>query len=82
MSWIETVDTPEPGSELEALYARVVDPVTGQLDNIMTVHSLHPAGLKAHFELYTAVMAGTAGLRKVDRELIALVVSRANDCHY
>ncbi len=34
------------------------------------------------FELYTAAMSGTRGLRKVDRELIALVVSGINECHY
>jgi len=27
-------------------------------------------------------MAGTATLRKVEREIIALVVSLENDCHY
>ena len=48
----------------------------------MAIHGLHPAGLRAHFELYRAVMAGTRGLRKVDREMIALVVSQANACHY
>ena len=29
-----------------------------------------------------SAMAGTGTLRKVERELIALVVSRENDCHY
>ena len=31
---------------------------------------------------YAAVMRGTATLPKVDRELIALVVSDLNGCHY
>ncbi len=48
----------------------------------MQVHSLHPAGLRAHFELYRAVMRGTPTLPAVDRELIALVVSQRNGCHY
>ena len=38
--------------------------------------------LASHFSLYRAVMAGTPTLRKADREMIALVVSVANDCHY
>ncbi len=82
MAWIATVSADDADPELRDLYARVADPETGQLDHIMSIHSLHPAGLRAHFELYRAVMRGTPSLRKVDRELIALVVSRANGCHY
>lgn len=81
-AWIETVAEDRADGELRELYERVVDPVTGEVDNIMAVHSLHPTGLRAHFELYAAVMRGTPGLRKVDREMIALVVSQANGCHY
>ena len=48
----------------------------------MRIHARHPAGLAAHYELYRAVMRGTASLRTVDRELVALVVSGINGCHY
>ena len=82
MAWIDTVDPDDADSRLRALYDAVVDPATGRLDNIMRIHSLHPAGLEAHFRLYQAVMRGTPSLRKVDRELIALVASSLNDCHY
>lgn len=53
-----------------------------EMDHIMSIHSLHPAGLAGHLALYEAVMRGTKTLRKVDRELIALVVSSKNSCHY
>ncbi len=82
MTWIRTVEASEAEGELQELFELVADPETGQLDHIMQVHSLHPRGLRAHYELYAAVMAGTPGLRKVDREMIALVVSRLNHCHY
>ena len=32
--------------------------------------------------LYTSAMTGTPGLPKLEREMIALVVSRLNGCHY
>ena len=51
-------------------------------DNILRVHALHPEGLAGHLALYEAVMCGTPSLRKVERELIAFVVSQANACHY
>ena len=81
-AWIETCAADDADGELADLYERVRDPVTGQLDHILQVHSLHPAGLRAHYELYRAVMRGTAGLRAVEREMIALVVSQQNHCGY
>lgn len=79
-AWIEV---PEPADEAQrALYRRLADPRTGNVDNIMRVHALHSAGQAAHLALYTAVMQGTPGLPKVDRELIALAVSQCNRCHY
>ena len=48
----------------------------------MAVHSLNPAGLAAHDGLYRSAMSGTGTLRKVERELVALVVSLENHCHY
>ena len=67
---------------LGELHRRVVDPVYGRVDNILAVHSLNPRGMAAHQALYESAMAGTATLRKVEREIIALVVSLQNDCHY
>ncbi len=84
MAHIETVPDEDwhDDAALAELYAQVVDPTYGRVDNIMSVHSLNPRGLAAHQALYVSAMAGTATLRKVERELIALVVSLENDCHY
>lgn len=81
--WIETVpDQDWTSPALGDLHPRVVDPTTGRVDHIMSIHSLNPTGLAAHHGLYRSAMTGTATLRKVDRELIALVVSMENRCHY
>ena len=82
MSWIETVDDESWGGDLASLLERVADPKTGRVDHIMGVHSLNPRSLDAHDTLYRSAMRGTATLRRVDRELIALVVSTINECHY
>ena len=82
MSWIHIPEGDEVDPELAALWDRVRDRDSGQLDNIMAIHGLHPRGLAAHYGLYAAVMSGTKGLRKVDREMVALVVSQENGCHY
>lgn len=82
MAWIETIDEDNWDAELEALRPRVTDPSTGQIDNIMSIHSLDVGSLKAHLALYMQAMRGTASLPKAEREMIALVVSKSNECHY
>ena len=82
MAWIETIREDEWAGELAGLYDRVADKAAKRVDNIMQIHSLNPRALDAHDVLYRSAMAGTATLRKVERELIAMTVSMLNDCHY
>ena len=82
MAWIETIDETDAEGPLAELYRAAADPGTGRVDNIVKIHSAHPEGLAGHLGLYRAVMRGTAGLPKVDRELIAFAVSGVNGCHY
>jgi alkylhydroperoxidase family enzyme len=82
MAWIDTIREDEWTGDLAPLHERVVDPERGRVDNIMQIHSLNPTALMAHDALYRSAMRSTASLRKVERELIALVVSTCNECHY
>ncbi len=82
MAWIEVIDERCADGALAELYGQMVDPESGRVDNILTIHSLHPGGLRTHHQMYTEVMAGTTTLRKVEREMIAVVVSSLNECHY
>ena len=82
MAWIRVIDESEAPGPLAKLYAALLDPEFERVDNILKIHSLHPAGLRAHVQLYRTAMHGSDGLPKVDRELIAYVVSGLNECHY
>lgn len=82
MAWIHTIADREWDGDLAPLKEVLTDPQYGRVDNILGVHSLNPQAMAAHNALYTSAMRGTATLRKVERELIAYVVSAANDCHY
>jgi alkylhydroperoxidase family enzyme len=82
MAWIETFREDKWTGELQDVYPSVVDRQTSRVDNILQVHSLNPRAMKAHQALYESAMAGTKTLRKVERELIALIVSKINECHY
>ncbi len=82
MAWIETLREDEWTGALLDVFPSVADRQTGRVDNILQIHSLNPRAMKAHQVLYESAMAGTKTLRKVERELIALVVSKINECHY
>jgi len=82
MAWIETIREDEWEGDLADLYSAIVDRDHDRVDNIMQIHSLNPRGLAAHNALYSSAMAGTGTLRKVEREIIALLVSRLNQCDY
>ena len=82
MTWIETINEDQWEGPLAELRRQVADPTTDKVDNIMAVHSLDPGSMKAHLALYKQAMRGTESLPKVDREMIALVVSKTNGCHY
>ena len=54
----------------------------GKVFNIVKSMSLRPGVLQRSMQLYRAVMFDRSGLSRVERELLAVVVSRTNDCHY
>ena len=54
----------------------------GKVFNIVKSMSLRPGVLRTSMELYRAIMFGPSGLSRQERELLATVVSRENDCHY
>ena len=81
MAWIDVIDEDEAAGVLKRHYDKLVEP-WGGLYNIMKIHSLNPRSLKAHFDLYKTVMHGRSDLSRIQREMIAVVVSAENQCHY
>lgn len=81
MAWIRVIEPGEAQGELAQHYARMRER-DGSVDNILTVHSLNPASLRAHYDLYKVCMYGPSDLSRVQREMVAVVVSAANRCHY
>ena len=74
------LDEDEAPPELREIY-RKISP-TGSVDHILRIHSLNPRSLQVHYDLYRHLMYGPSDLSRAEREMIAVVVSRANDCHY
>ena len=81
MAWIKMIGEDKAQDELKKLYDGLIEP-WGGVDNIMKIHSLNPASLTGHFELYKTLMRGSSDLTRKQREMIAVVVSAINRCKY
>ena len=81
MRWINMISENDAEGELAEIYSQLIEP-WGGVDNIMKIHSINPASLEAHLILYKTVMFGKSPIPLVEREMIAVVVSVLNHCHY
>ena len=81
MPYIKVIEEEFAGTELKETYDRVKG-ARGKLSNILKIHSLLPKTIETHLNLYMSIMFDKSGLKREDRELIAVVVSAANDCEY
>lgn len=81
MAWIKVISPAKATGELAEQYGRIRD-ASGRVANILAVQSLNPAALRAHYDLYRTLMFGPSELSRAQREMIAVVVSSANACHY
>ena len=81
MAWIETIDEDDASGSLKTVYDRVSS-TRSKVANIMKVHSLRPETMQVHHDLYREFLFARTDLSRAERELIAVVVSDANDCAY
>ncbi len=81
MAHIRYIPAAEAEPSLSRLYTRLGGD-TGQPDNILRIHSLNPPSMRHHYDLYRHLMAGPSPLTRLQREMIAVAVSAANDCFY
>jgi len=54
----------------------------GRIWNIVGIMSLNPPTMDASLKLYGALMFGDSPLSRVQREMLAVVTSKASDCFY
>lgn len=81
MAFIRTVPDDEATGLLKSIYD-AAKKRAGRVFNILRVQSLQPKTLQSSLALYIQSMMGDSPLSRADREMIAVVVSRANDCFY
>lgn len=81
MALIDVVPPDEAEGELADAYEEIRQE-RGAVANVYQVHSLLPATMLGHKELYMSLLYGSQGLARDERELVAVVVSAENDCGY
>lgn len=81
MAWIKVINKEEARGELKDLYDHVLT-YDKDIDNILSIHSLHPKTLEAHLMMYEELMKGDNNLSKTQREMIGVLVSTLNACDY
>lgn len=81
MAHIRLVEPHEASGALKAQYDAAIARA-GRVWNIVKTMSPNPPVLDAAMRLYGAVMKGESPLTRVQREMLAVVVSRTNDCFY
>ena len=67
--------------DLRAAYAKCMEKL-GFVPNVLQAYSLRPQRLRNFMAMYNELMLAPSGLSKLEREMVAVVVSSANRCYY
>ncbi|MEP7149495.1 MAG: hypothetical protein ABI857_11500 [Acidobacteriota bacterium] len=93
MAWIKTIGFAEADEKLQGIfgelhslypseYATPTTEVTGTEESIIEAHSLIPDAMYHSFAAYAAMLSPDLPLERRQHEMIATMVSAANDCFY
>ena len=84
MTRISALDLPpvDPLPEATRRYFDICEEKLGMIPNVLLAHSFDITKLNAFTAMYNDLMLGPSGLSKLEREMIAVVVSSTNRCWY
>jgi uncharacterized peroxidase-related enzyme len=81
---ISRLGVPDPATldqDLQAIWAKCVEKL-GFVPNVYSTYSLRPQRLRNFMAMYNEIMLAPSGLSKLEREMVAVVVSSVNRCYY
>ena len=81
---IVRIDLPDPeglDDDIKTYFAKCRDKL-GLVPYVLRAYTGNPAKFRAFTALYSELMLSESGLSKLEREMIAVVVSSANRCYY
>jgi uncharacterized peroxidase-related enzyme len=81
ISWLPVPGAGDVPEDVATLWAKAERKI-GHVPNVMRTFALRPDHLLKWFAHYDQLMRGESGLSKEQREMIGIVVSATNRCHY
>ena len=81
---ISALGVPDPATlddDLKTIWAKCVEKL-GFVPNVYSAYSLKPQRLRNFMQMYNEIMLAPSSLSKLEREMVAVVVSSANRCYY
>jgi alkylhydroperoxidase family enzyme len=81
MAWIRQVPLEEATGLLRRQFDRAAARA-GRVWHIVHVMSVNPPALRDTIQFYLTIMMGESPLTRVQREMLATVVSAELECHY
>lgn len=81
MPRIKMIQPEEATGRLNEIYEHL-EKQRGQIAEVHKMQSLRPESIVRHMELYLEIMFSKSELTRAQREMIAVVVSIANNCSY
>ncbi|MEQ9423735.1 MAG: peroxidase-related enzyme [Cyclobacteriaceae bacterium] len=81
MPHIDVIQPENAAGELKEIYDGLIKS-RGKIAEVHKIQSLNPKTITDHMNLYMTIMFGKSPLKRVQREMIGVVVSNANDCEY
>lgn len=81
MAHIKIIELNEATGRLKEIYDDLIQK-RGQLAEIHKIQSLRPESIVKHIDLYMEIMFSKSELSRAEREMMAVVTSVSNNCHY
>jgi uncharacterized peroxidase-related enzyme len=81
---VSALGVPDPvglDDDLKVVWAKCQEKL-GFVPNVFNTYSLKPRRLRNFIAMYNEIMLSKSGLSKLEREMVAVVVSSANRCYY
>lgn len=82
--YVSALGAPDAGQlddDLQQIFQKCIDKL-GFIPNVLAAYSLRPNKLRNFMAMYNELMLAPSGLSKLEREMVAVVVSSANHCYY
>lgn len=81
MPFIQTIQPEQAEGYLKEIYDGLVAS-RGKIAEVHKIQSLNPESITNHMDLYMTIMFGKSPLKRVHREMMAVIVSICNNCEY